>query len=513
MNKVVISVTGHRLLTSEVLEKIEPVIKKAIENILFTVGEHDPHAVFSAVSPLAEGADTLFARVALSLNLPLKVMLPFEQDEYIRRFSSERAKSEFEDIIRKLDSKDIKVAGSIRGSEENQLYLDMGKKLIDETDFLVAVWNEKPGRGKGGTADVLSYAIDKGINILLINPEELQPHINYLHKGNFRRNENREVIDTASTNRLNSFISEKQEEYDANAGLYNRKYKRLWTAGFVMGLVEVLAFACINSFHVNLTLNFLLSTLEFLCLAVIILLVLFGRSVEYHSSYVHNRIVAERLRIKRFFSELGLRIFHTSVSPIYFSFKEKPEYNILDNTIRLINLSAYSYLSMEEKKRRIENELLLDQYAYHEKKKERFEQKNSQYKRVRGMLFVIFALAVTFHFSHVANEFFLHHHLQLTTWHPPMFHSELFEEFVLFFSIFIPATIAACEALKYLYEWEQIINLSASMATYFKEKSKKIAHIHTEEQLEHFMNAINRDMLIENLDWEKYMQDKNEVPT
>jgi len=223
--------------------------------------------------------------------------------------------------------------------------------------------------------------------------------------------------------------------------------------------------------------------------------------------------VSERLRIKKFFSELGFRIYHTSVSPIYVSFKEKPEYNILDNTIRLINLSAYSYLSFAEKKQRLDDELITGQYKYHERKKEKFEKKNGLYKKVRGFLFLLFITAVTLHFFHVSNEFFLEHGVHLTSWEPPLFHYKLFEEVILFLSIFIPATIAASEALKYLYEWEKIITLSAAMAGYFKERSKKLEHTHTEDDLEVFLNSINKDMLIENLDWEKYMHDKNEVPT
>ena len=144
---------------------------------------------------------------------------------------------------------------------------------------------------------------------------------------------------------------------------------------------------------------------------------------------------------------------------------------------------------------------------------EKYEKRSEQYKKVRGLLFLLFVCAVVLHYSSVSNEFFLERGFHLTSWSPAIFHYDLFEELVLFTSIFIPATIAACEALKYLYEWEKIITLSAAMARYFKAKSKELANTHTEEDLEIFLNSINKDMLIENLDWEKYMRDKNEMPT
>lgn len=508
MSKVTISITGHRLLTKEQMDKVKPLMERAIQNIMFAVREHNPVAEFAALCPLAEGADTLFANVALSMDLPLKLILPFEEIEYLKTFTNDTVRQEFYDVYNRVDKSHISTVGHKTGDEVNELYLSMGKKLVEQTDYLIAVWNGKAGQGKGGTGDIVAYAIEKRKDILILNPEDKQPHINYLHHEHYKQKKEQEIIDIADTNHLLYFIEEKQQEYDTNAMLYNHKYKRIWTLGFVIGLIEVLAFALYLSFHVAHT---LMATVEFLCILTIVLLLIFGKAKKWHSGYVHYRIVSERLRIKKFFAELGLRIYHTSVSPIYFSFKEKPEYHILDNTIKLINLSAWSYLPFSEKKSRLQEELLIDQHRYHERKMEKFEKKNNLYKKVRELLFISVALAVTLHFLHAANDLLLHS--GLTTWDPALFHAHWFEQSIIFVCIFFPATIAAAEALKYLYEWEKIITLASAMSAYFKEREKKLSHIHTEEELEIFLNGINKDMLIENLDWEKYMHDKNEVPT
>jgi len=513
MDTVVIGITGHRLLSAEQKEKIKPVVIRALQNIVFIIREHDESVPVIALSPLAEGADTLFAHAARSIGLPLKVILPFERDEYLKDFSSGEARHEFDRLYNEVGDENRSVLNHAGDKEVNQLYMEVGQKIVNESHYIIAIWNEKPGNGKGGTADVVAYAMEKKKDILIINPEDEHPFINYLNLDKFKHRGRDEIIESLETSHLTIDINSKQEEYDANAGKFNKKYRRLWTLGFVLGLVEVCAFSVIVSFHVHLALHFWLASIEFFSIVTIVMFVLFGNSTMLHKNYVHYRIISERLRIKRFFAELGFRIYHTPVSPIYLSFNEKPEFNILDNTIKLINLSAYSYLPFETKKQKLEQELIIDQRDYHEYKKAKFEKRNRLYKKVRKFLFLLFIAAVTLHFAHVSNEYFVEMGIRVSDWDPPLFHSIVFEEVILFLSIFIPATIAACEALKYLYEWEKIISLSAAMAGYFGEKSKKLKNINSESHLEELLNAINSDMLVENLDWEKYMQDKSEVPT
>jgi len=511
MNKVVIAITGQRLLSPVQKKKVAPVLEKAMRNITFTLGEHDHATSFIAVSPLAEGADTLFAYAAKAQGLPLHVLLPFEREQYLEDFSSDDGRREFDALYDSVGDDNKKVLSSAAGKEIGDLYLALGQKLVDDADFVIAVWNQKNGRGKGGTADIVAFAMAQKKNILLINPEDEHPYINYLHAGKKYR-DGGDPADIIEANHVVRYIDEKQREYDHNARRCNSKYKKVWATCFIIGLVEVLAFSLIISFHVSVPVHFLLALVELSSILSIILLLLFGDSKTLHSKYVHYRVVSERLRIKKFFSELGLRIYHITISPIYFAFNGKPEYDILDSTIRLINLSTYSYLPFEAKKQKLDDELIRGQHKYHKGKKEKYEKKNALYKKVRSLLFLLLLLAIILHFLHISNEFFLDEGIRLTTWEFPLFHYKLFEEIILFMSIFIPATIAACEALKYLYEWEKIITVSAAMENYFRDESKKLADMHTEQDLEVFLNSINKDMLIENLDWEKHMHDKNEVP-
>jgi len=92
MGNVLIGITGHRILSQEQKERVNPVLEQAFRNIISAGSGPDGPISFTALSPLAEGADTMFANTAVSLGLPLKVMLPYERQEYLKSFSSDEAR-------------------------------------------------------------------------------------------------------------------------------------------------------------------------------------------------------------------------------------------------------------------------------------------------------------------------------------------------------------------------------------------------------------------------------------
>jgi hypothetical protein len=48
--------------------------------------------------------------------------------------------------------------------------MDAGRRLVDDADEIIAVWDGKPARGYAGTADVVRYAISRGRPIHVIWP-------------------------------------------------------------------------------------------------------------------------------------------------------------------------------------------------------------------------------------------------------------------------------------------------------------------------------------------------------
>jgi hypothetical protein len=120
-------------------------------------------ADFVAYSALAIGADQLFAQAALGLGVPLVGVIPFEQ--YHDDFDGED-RLHFETLL----SQCSRVHRLPNKRRSLRAYLDVGKWIVDQVDYLVAVWNGLPAQGKGGTGDIVAYAARRKRPVLRIDP-------------------------------------------------------------------------------------------------------------------------------------------------------------------------------------------------------------------------------------------------------------------------------------------------------------------------------------------------------
>ena len=55
------------------------------------------------------------------------------------------------------------------GTDEDA-YLVAGRRVVDLSDIVLAVWDGHPAKGKGGTADVVAYTIRRGVPLIHIDP-------------------------------------------------------------------------------------------------------------------------------------------------------------------------------------------------------------------------------------------------------------------------------------------------------------------------------------------------------
>lgn len=115
------------------------------------------------IACLAEGADSLFAELILQRGGSLEAVVPFP--EYEQVFSARQR-----DRYRAL----LDAASAITVLEERpskqESYLAAGKKVVDATDLLLAVWDGKPAGGLGGTADIVEYARQERKQIINLDP-------------------------------------------------------------------------------------------------------------------------------------------------------------------------------------------------------------------------------------------------------------------------------------------------------------------------------------------------------
>lgn len=138
-----IGITGHLSLQNPDL------IGKSIRQILKSIADKHPDEQLCFYSPASPGADLLSARIAVELSIPLFVILPFNQEDYLQTFSSED-RMLFLQFLNKAE-------GLIQLSEEKQedVYQQLGDYLVNNMDVLIAIWNGQDARGPGGTGDVV----------------------------------------------------------------------------------------------------------------------------------------------------------------------------------------------------------------------------------------------------------------------------------------------------------------------------------------------------------------------
>jgi hypothetical protein len=147
-----VGIVGHRFLEQA---QTEFVTRECVHLLKHLQSKYGSIVAFSAI---AEGADSLFADVALSLQIPVNVVLPFE--EYVSDFTNEEARKTY--LRLSNGATDIKRLDFSERSEE--AYYNAMQWVVVNSDILFAVWNGKASNGKGGTADAVKLALGMGKN-------------------------------------------------------------------------------------------------------------------------------------------------------------------------------------------------------------------------------------------------------------------------------------------------------------------------------------------------------------
>lgn len=146
---------------------------------------------FTVLTPLAEGADRLVAKEALKRpGTEIEVALPLAREDYVRDFGTRASIEEFEALCRKarhvyaLRTEPLPAAApdDARAEEERKrAYEDVGRHVVDRSDVLIAVWDGRPSRGRGGTAEIVAYARKKKRPLIIVSSEK--PEHVILEKG------------------------------------------------------------------------------------------------------------------------------------------------------------------------------------------------------------------------------------------------------------------------------------------------------------------------------------------
>jgi len=167
-NRFSIGVTGARTLTNASL------LGSRVESVLARIrDELQRRSVaplrYVIISPLAEGADRLVARKGFELiDADLEVVLPLDENDYIDDFETPESKAEF----KKLRARAQRLTQAHPAANRAAAYEMAGRYVVDHCDVLIALWDGEPASGRGGTAEIVSYARQQGCPLYWISTED-----------------------------------------------------------------------------------------------------------------------------------------------------------------------------------------------------------------------------------------------------------------------------------------------------------------------------------------------------
>ncbi|MFB6571251.1 MULTISPECIES: hypothetical protein [Streptomyces] len=151
-----VGITGHRGLSAEV----ELLVREQLTHV---VSGYDPTKLV-AVSCIADGPDAWFAEAALGAGGRLDVVVPAA--EYRAGLPAWHHATYDELLSRAADVHQTGLTAS-----DSAAHMAGSEALVGLVDELLAVWDGRPARGYGGTADVVAYARRTGVPVRVLWPK------------------------------------------------------------------------------------------------------------------------------------------------------------------------------------------------------------------------------------------------------------------------------------------------------------------------------------------------------
>ncbi|HEY8283875.1 MAG TPA: hypothetical protein VIJ28_05775 [Chloroflexota bacterium] len=326
-----IGVTGHRVLPESPV--LGDQIARTVQRILSMLPDSAATPIQPAVlSPLAEGADRLVARVVLAQpGAVLEAVLPLARDDYQSDFVTPESQRQFTELL----------AGAARIVElpatetREEAYEQAGRFVVEQSDVLIAVWDGQAAQGQGGTADIVAWARDRGAPVFWISTvppfavtEWLGNGINlstFQHIDRFNRatpgaarlataldatradidaHARAAGIDPAVLEPIEAWLLPTSVRADLLANQAQREFFRFSDATFVIAVLAVLASASPQlfgngfpppPFRFHTAVRFA-PLIECVLMCVVLLVIYLGHRNQLHQRWIAYRFLAERLR-------------------------------------------------------------------------------------------------------------------------------------------------------------------------------------------------------------------------
>ena len=153
-----VGITGHQDIPRHAAGLVRTMLTQALAD------QPDP---LSCVTSLADGADQMCAALVLKRGGSLHAVVPCAG--YEKSFATTAAARRFRTLL--AQSAAVETLPFPEPSE--QAFLAAGRRVVELSDLLIAVWDGRPSRGPGGTADIVAYARQLNVKVSVIWPQGL----------------------------------------------------------------------------------------------------------------------------------------------------------------------------------------------------------------------------------------------------------------------------------------------------------------------------------------------------
>lgn len=150
-----LAVSGHRGLPRSAKAWLDAELRRTIKR--------KASGDLFGISCLADGADALFARAVLDLGGRLIAVIPATSYR-------DGLPASYYPTYDALLSKASETVALDREVSDADAHMDASLRMLERADELIAVWDGKPARGYGGTADVVQAARDRNLPVTVVWP-------------------------------------------------------------------------------------------------------------------------------------------------------------------------------------------------------------------------------------------------------------------------------------------------------------------------------------------------------
>jgi hypothetical protein len=435
------------------------------------------------LSSVAVGGDQLFIEQARKVGFSWHAILPLPRAEFAKDFSA----AEWSGVEALLAQAEHVRVITENGTREDA-YLDCGMETVNGADVLLALWDGQPARGKGGTADVVEYALSLGKAVVIIDPQTLQ-----VRKENFsafrRSDANLAYLNQIPEARVgwatNPFkapdaIFNFQQKCDFAASQGAPQFRRLIVSTVLLHVVATLVAAAGLAFGLHIL---ALPWIKFLCLASALgVAMVLRHHTHSNHSWVRSRLAAE-------FCRSALATWGLPRAAPLFEDLDLPGIRGLTRSLHILHSRSANEqpIGVEEFKRVYLANRIDDQLAYYARQEDRAL---PLFGRLKLGFWVATILALGCTAAYAISETF---HVETLSW----VESTLFY----FLPISLPVVAASLISLISINDLQRRVARYREMHAMLADSRKQVSYCQTWNSLERVVLKTERALLQEVLEW------------